>query len=164
MTAAQTIVFSRERLLTASTPTTISTMSSGARQHSPFSASLSCVCGWLLALIVLMTGGLGVANFANDSQPRSMVVAAQASPSLMAISAPTAQELDEIRNHGHHHSGNPLEDLLTLGHAHFGCQCASLTVDIFALAVVPNAAFVVMRKPQREHDSPPNHPFRPPIV
>jgi len=164
MTVAQTIVFSPGCLLTASTPTTILTMSSGARQHSPFSASLSCVCGWLLALIVLMTGGLGVANFANDSQPRSMVVAAQASPSLMAIPAPTAQELDEIRNHGHHHSGNPLEDLLTLGHAHFGCQCASLTVDIFALAVVPNAAFVVMRKPQREHDSPPNNPFRPPIV
>jgi len=109
-------------------------------------------------------GGIVIAQAQEYEQSHVKGSALHVEPSVQAVPSPTAQELDEVSRHGHHHTGNPLEDLETLGHSHIGCQCASSTAEIFVLVAVPNISLVVARKAQREHDSPPNHPFRPPIV
>jgi hypothetical protein len=138
-----------------------------ARQNSTVRAQIFCALGRLMAFFIVTTivlSGIVVVQAQEYEQSHVKGSALHVEPSVRAIPSPTAQELDEVRQHGHHHSGNPLEDLVTLGHSHVGCQCASSTAEIFVLVAVPNSSLVVARKAQREHDSPPNHPFRPPIV
>lgn len=137
------------------------------RQNSTVSAQFFCALRRLMGLFIVaavVLGSIVVAQAEEYEQSHVQSSALHAQPSVKAIPSPTAEELEEVRKHGHHRTGNPLEDLVTLGHSHVGCQCAGSTAEIFVLAVVPNTSLVVARKPQREHDSPPNHPFRPPIV
>lgn len=77
--------------------------------------------------------------------------------------ADTASPGDE--EHGHHHSGDPLKDLLTLGHNHVSSACPGLPPTSWILAAAPNAAQPVVPWPERLLvDSPPDSPFRPPIT
>ncbi|WP_313919590.1 hypothetical protein [Tahibacter sp.] len=67
--------------------------------------------------------------------------------------------------HGHHHSGDPLKDLLTLGHNHVGGTCPGLPPTLWILADAPHAPQPAVPWPERTlGDSRPDTPFRPPIA
>lgn len=137
------------------------------RQNSFVRAQPFRALGRLMAFFIvtaLVFGSIAIAQAQEYQQSHARLSGVHAQPSVTASHVLTAQELEEVHSHGHHHSGDPLEDLMTLGHSHVGCQCASSTAAIFVLVAVPNSSLVVTRKPQREHDGRPYDPIRPPIA
>jgi len=77
----------------------------------------------------------------------------------------TAEEVPRDDGHGHHHSGDPLKDLLTLGHNHVGGTCPGLPPALWLVAAAPQVAQVLTAWPWcAPGDSPPDNPFRPPIA
>lgn len=107
---------------------------------------------------------LGTAAQAHDHGHRHGAAAESASSRHGGESASdTATPAGE--EHGHHHSGDPLEDLLTLGHNHVGGASPSLPPALWILAVAPHTAQPIVPWPERPlGESPPDNPFRPPIA
>lgn len=123
---------------------------------------------WNRPLIVLFTiiavGFCGLAAAQGASHRGIELRIAHAQTSVQSSPTPTPEALDDIREHDHHHSGSPLQDLLTLGHTHAECPCAASAVDVFVIGVVPDTTLVVRREAERRQDGPSGSPFRPPIV
>ncbi|MBL8300013.1 MAG: hypothetical protein JNN30_16865 [Rhodanobacteraceae bacterium] len=70
----------------------------------------------------------------------------------------------EIDEHGHHHTGDPLSDLLTLGHNHVGSACPGLPPLLWVLAAAPRITQpAVPWSKTVVGDSTRDSPFRPPI-
>lgn len=107
---------------------------------------------------------LGTTAQAHDHGHRHRAAAQSTSHHHADESAPdTATPADE--EHGHHHSGDPLKDLLTLGHNHVCGASPGLPPALWVLAVAPHAAQPLVPWLERPlGESPPDNPFRPPIA
>lgn len=91
--------------------------------------------------------------------------AAQTSSTRQADETASGESVPADDEHGHRHSGDPLEDLLTLGHHHLGGACPGLPPTVWFLAVSPRVTQPVVPWPERIFgDGPRDTPFRPPIA
>ena len=122
---------------------------------------------WLFAFSSLLGFLLfGTAAQAHDHGHRHETAAhAEAASSHHADESASDEAKPADDDHGHRHSGDPLKDLLTLGHNHVGGACPGLPPTLWILAAAPHATQPVVPWPERTlGDSPPDNPFRPPIA
>lgn len=90
---------------------------------------------------------------------------AEAAPSRHAGESDSDEATPADDDHGHHHSGDSLKDLLALGHSHVGGTCPGLPPTLWILAAAPLVPQPAVPWPDCTlGDSPPENPFRPPIA
>ncbi len=99
------------------------------------------------------------------SHRHSATAHSQVEPDAHAGNSASAENGATDEEDGHSHSGDPLKDLLTLGHNHIGSSCPGLPPAAWILAAAPHVSQPVVSWPDRAPgDSPPDNPFRPPIA
>lgn len=116
---------------------------------------------WLVA--VWLCAAAWMAGLLGDA--RALIAHGHAHRAVSAASALASSASPHDVDHGHDHSGDPIQDLLTLGHHHVGCPSLGLPPDlVLRVPVFPptNPAFL----PRRSflEDEPPQTLFRPPIA
>lgn len=138
-----------------------------SRAQPAMSRSPRRALAWLLALCSLLSLLLlGTAAQAHGHGHRHVPTThAKAAPDAHSHESASDEVSPDDDEHGHRHSGDPLKDLLTLGHNHVGGGCPGLPPTPWVLAAAPHATQPVVAWPERTlGDSPPDNPFRPPIV
>ena len=125
----------------------------------------------LLAVLLVLCAFLGFVLFSATAQAHGPghhhPETAQKTSVRSAHSAAETTKVDAEHQdeHGHHHSGDPIKDLLTLGHNHVGGTVSGLPPALWFLAAMPHATQSPAAWPERAPgNSPPDNPFRPPIA
>lgn len=137
-------------------------LSRAASNAPPQRFTLTWVLACLSLLGLLLLGGTTAQAHGHRHTATAHAAATSSHHAEESVSDDAAPTDDD---HGHRHSGDPLKDLLTLGHNHIGGACPGLPPTLWILAAAPHATQPVVPWPERTlGDSPPDNPFRPPIA